>query len=370
MRYQLRYVRLNRSFLDRSGKNTAMGAREGMRGSPLAYAGGLWASDLVEISADARCLDGQGRWIVVLPYAGEPRFLRFARWNPNPPQDAIGAFRGPAPTDWVSSCSADDYVAAVERVRRAIASGEVYQVNVCRLLTAALPAMDQADVAGLAALLAQGNPAPHAAMVRVPQEGLAIASASPELFLRREGDVLTTGPIKGTAATADGLLDKDRAENVMIVDLMRNDLSRVCQPGTVTVPRLLETQTHPGLVHLVSTVSGHRESACGWPEILQATFPPGSVTGAPKIAAIDLIASVEPAPRDVYCGALGWVDADRGTASLAVAIRTFWQRDRALVFGTGAGITWSSNGQDEWHETELKARRLLATAAGFHGPPS
>ncbi len=150
----------------------------------------------------------------------------------------------------------------------------------------------------------------------------------------------------------------------MIVDLVRNDLSRVSVPGSVVVPSLLEVQEHPGLVHLVSYVEGVRRAGVGWPEILEATFPPGSVTGAPKIAALRLIDSVETAPREIYCGAFGWVDADTGEAELAVAIRTFWIDGAQVRFGTGAGITWGSDPRAEWRETELKAARLTRVAAG------
>ena len=175
--------------------------------------------------------------------------------------------------------------------------------------------------------------------------------------------MIETGPIKGTGRTADDLLPKDRAENVMIVDLMRNDLSRVCRTGSVTVPALLAEEEHPGLVHLVSRVRGRLEPGATWTRILEATFPPGSVTGAPKVSAMDCIAEVERAAREVYCGAVGWVDADARTASLGVAIRTFWVRDGHVRFGTGAGITWSSDPLGEWRETELKADRLISIAA-------
>lgn len=150
----------------------------------------------------------------------------------------------------------------------------------------------------------------------------------------------------------------------MIVDLVRNDLSRVSVAGSVTVPELLQVQEHPGLVHLVSYVQGRLVPGAGWPELLEATFPPGSVTGAPKLAALDIIDRLEPASRDLYCGAFGWVDADTGEAELAVAIRTFWLRDGQLRFGTGAGITWGSDAAAEWRETELKAARLTRLAAG------
>jgi len=149
----------------------------------------------------------------------------------------------------------------------------------------------------------------------------------------------------------------------MIVDLVRNDLGRVCEWGSVRVPALLSTEAHPGLVHLVSTVEGVLRPGCGWAEAIDATFPPGSVTGAPKLAALGHIARLEPVSRGVYCGAVGWVDADREVGDLNVAIRTFWVEDGLLCFGTGGGVTWDSTPEGEWAETELKARRLVAIAS-------
>lgn len=326
---------------------------------PVAHLGGLIARNLVEVSADPRVLDRGGRWAVAVPYDGIPVFARFADWQPGPPEAVAGAWRGP--TAWATSLDRDGYMAAVERIRSRIAAGEVYQANVCRVLRAELPDPGRADVGGLHALLCQGNPAPYAAMIRIPGV-IEVASASPELFLARTGDVLETGPIKGTGRTSSDLLPKDRAENVMIVDLMRNDLSRVCRTGSVTVPALLAEEAHPGLVHLVSRVRGRLEPDARWTDVLEATFPPGSVTGAPKVAAMACIDEVEAAPREVYCGAVGWVDADDATARLGVAIRTFWVRDGEVRFGTGAGITWSSDPEGEWRETELKAERLIALA--------
>jgi para-aminobenzoate synthetase component 1 len=148
----------------------------------------------------------------------------------------------------------------------------------------------------------------------------------------------------------------------MIVDLVRNDLGRVCTWGTVRVPHLLEVEEHPGLVHLVSTVEGRLRPGLGWADAIGATFPPGSVTGAPKIAALDHIATLEPIERGVYCGAIGWVDADRQAGDLNVAIRTFWIDEGHLHFGTGGGITFDSDPTGEWDETELKARLLLSIA--------
>ena len=268
--------------------------------------------------------------------------------------------------------SRGQYVAAVDSVRQRIAAGDVYQANVCRVLDAALPDRDAHDVAGLAALLSHGNPAPYSGFVRLParahsalpEAGVHIATASPELFLRRDGEVLESGPIKGTGRTEADLTSKDSAENVMIVDLVRNDLGAVCRTGSVSVPSLLAVEHHPGLVHLVSTVRGRLRDDVGWRQILDATFPPGSVTGAPKSSALRIIDEVELASRGPYCGAVGWVDADLRAAELAVAIRTFWVADGRVRFGTGAGITWGSDPQREWDETELKAEKLLAVAAG------
>ncbi|MFM2437478.1 MAG: hypothetical protein RLZ55_287, partial [Actinomycetota bacterium] len=180
-------------------------------------------------------------------------------------------------------------------------------------------------------------------------------------------------PIKGTAERAGGFLDKDIAENVMIVDLVRNDLSRVARTGSVRVPEFLAEEAHPGLAHLVSGVECDLRDAAGWAEIFAATFPPGSVTGAPKTSALHIIDELEPTARGPYCGAFGWVDADRRRAELAVAIRTFWIEDEdehddvsagAVVrFGTGAGITWGSDPMAEWRETELKAATLVRLAS-------
>jgi para-aminobenzoate synthetase component I len=283
-----------------------------------------------------------------------------------------GRWPGPRPGQWRSSLDRAAYLAGVRRIREHIAAGEVYQANLCRVLSAPL-APQATDIDALTAELAHGNPAPYAGTIRLPVHGVEIATASPELFLRRRADVVESGPIKGTGRTEQDLLDKDYAENVMIVDLVRNDLGRVCEPGTVTVPELCVTEKHPGLVHLVSSVRGRLAPGAGWPELLANTFPPGSVTGAPKASALRVIDALETAPRGPYCGGIGWVDADRRTGELAVGIRTFWadRTDPArplLRFGTGAGITWGSDPEQEWRETELKASRLLTVASGTGGP--
>ncbi len=338
----------------------------------MARFGGLLATDLRDVTTDPAALDSSGWWAVIADFEGGLRCARFADVRPAPAPVA-DRWRGPAPEDWTSSLDRAAYVAGVRRIREHIAAGEVYQANLCRVLSAPLPDPDRADVDALTALLAHGNPAPYAGTVRLPAHGLEVATASPELYLRRTGRTVESGPIKGTGRTAADLQEKDHAENVMIVDLVRNDLGRVCATGSVTVPELCVTEPHPGLVHLVSTVRGELRDDAGWAELLADTFPPGSVTGAPKASALGIIEALETAPRGPYCGGVGWVDADRGTGELAVGIRTFWI-DRAapggpvLRFGTGAGITWGSDPEREWAETELKAARLLAIASGTHQP--
>ncbi|MFF8832961.1 chorismate-binding protein [Streptomyces sp. NPDC015131] len=338
--------------------------------APLARFGGLLATDLRDVTSDPEALDSTGFWAVCADFEGGLTCARFGDVRPSPvPAPVPGAWRGPAAGDWTSSLDREAYTAGVRRIREHIAAGEVYQANLCRVLSAPLPD-PAADVDALTALLARGNPAPFAGTIRLPAHGVEIATASPELYLRRDGSTVESGPIKGTGRTAQDLLEKDRAENVMIVDLVRNDLGRVCATGSVTVPELCAVEPHPGLVHLVSTVRGELAGGAGWAGLLAATFPPGSVTGAPKSSALRIIDALETAPRGPYCGGVGWVDADRRTAALAVGIRTFWI-DRAegggvLRFGTGAGITWGSDPEREWAETELKASRLLAVASGAY----
>jgi para-aminobenzoate synthetase component I len=332
----------------------------------LAVVGDRLLTGLRDVTDDLAALDSTGFWAVVLPYAGTPVCARFATVRPARPWPGP-PWQGPAADAWSTSLDRAAFEAGVCRIREAIAAGDVYQVNLTRRLSAPLPRARpdrSTDVAALGAALARGNPGRFSAVVRLPHLGLHVASASPERFLSRRNRRVWSSPIKGTAAVAEALLPKDRAENVMIVDLVRNDLGRVCDVGSVHVPGLLEVEPYPGLVHLVSTVEGRLRPGCGWPELVAATFPPGSVTGAPKLAALAQIAELEPADRGVYCGAVGWVDAERHAGDLNVAIRTFWIEDGHLHLGTGGGITWDSSPAGEWAETELKARRLLQVAEG------
>lgn len=278
---------------------------------------------------------------------------------------------------WSSSLDQEAYENGVRAIRSRIAAGDVYQANLCRVLHRPTRAEDDLD--RLFSDVLAHNPAPYACRIDVPQASLDIVSASPELFLERDGATLRSSPIKGTATSAETMLAKDTVENIMITDLVRNDLQRVCEPGSVVVESLLAPQEHPGLVHLVSTVAGRLRPFSTWPDILAATSPPGSVSGAPKSSALAVIAACEAVPRGPYCGAIGWIDTRDETAELSVGIRTFWRDESAtqggekahggiasgrLMFGTGAGITWGSDPLAEWRETELKARRLLAIADG------
>jgi para-aminobenzoate synthetase component 1 len=343
-----------------------------MTHTATACTGGLWASGLIDVTSDLGVLDTSGRWAIVIPYSGTPTCARFEHWTTEPWVARAGPWHGPTADAWSTSLDESAYVAAVESTRAAIADGSVYQANICRIMSARLPEAGSCDVSGLHELLTSGNPAPYSGFLRLPEHGVHVVSASPELFLSIAGGdsrrVATSGPIKGTGATAADLSDKDVAENIMIVDLVRNDLSRISVPGTVKVPELLQLQQHPGLVHLVSYVTGELVSEVSWDAIVSAMFPPGSVTGAPKTSALRIIEELETEQRSYYCGAFGWVDADTGEAELAVAIRTFWLDGQELKFGTGAGITWGSEAHAEWRETELKAARLIGLAGGSWPP--
>ncbi len=327
--------------------------------------GGLLATQPVEVRHDLGSLDA-GFWAVIVEFEGAVTAVRFAtvdRYAGPPPATSWSPLGG----EWHSSLGHAAYLSGVAQIRERIAAGTVYQVNLCRVLSHELP--QDADLDGLARLLERGNPAPHAGRITVPSAGLDVVCASPEAFLLRDGDRVESRPIKGTATTMATMLPKDYAENVMIVDLVRNDLSHVCREGTVRVDRLCRPEEHPGMVHLVSAVSGELRPGVGWPEVMAATFPPGSVSGAPKHTALRAISDLETVARGPYCGGIGWIDADRGTAELAVGIRSFWAaRDadgrRWLRFGTGAGITWGSDPDGEWEETRVKAARLIGLASG------
>jgi para-aminobenzoate synthetase component I len=251
---------------------------------------------------------------------------------------------------WERTWAESDYAEAVKAVREAIRRGDVYQVNLVQHLSADIAS----EPAGLAARLSSFRP-------RVlTGRGWAIVSASPELFLSRRGSTVRTEPIKGTRPLGEHVEGvKDAAEHVMIVDLERNDLSRVCVPGSVRWPELMAERELAGVTHLVSTVEGTLREGVGLAELLAATFPGGSVTGAPKLAALDVIAELEPVGRGASMGALGTVRGN-GDVDLALTIRTFAIADERLHLWVGGGVVWDSEPDAEIAESWTKAEPLFA----------
>jgi len=280
------------------------------------------------------------------------------------PEDQLTrGHRGFSIGEWERSWDSAEYRDAIEDVRQAIARGDVYQVNVVQHLGAPF----EGDPHALAERLASLRPLHPAPFVT---EDWAVVSASPELFLARRGDRVWTTPIKGTrprGASAElRASEKDAAEHVMIVDLERNDLSRVCEPGTVRWPELMVTRELAGVEHMVSAVEGTLRDGVGLAEILRATFPGGSVTGAPKIAAVDLIAELEAIGRGASMGAIGRIHGN-GDFDLALTIRTFAIADGTIHLWVGGGIVWDSDPATEVEESWVKARPLL-TAIGSRLP--
>jgi len=264
-----------------------------------------------------------------------------------------------------SSFTHEAFLKTVDRVREYIVAGDLFQVNLSQRFEASLdePAWD------FYRRLRTRNAAPFAAYLDFPEA--TVLSASPERFLRvdAEGHV-ETRPIKGTRPrglnpehdAALGLAlcksDKDRAENLMIVDLMRNDLSRVCAPGTVRVPELFALEHYATVQHLVSTVVGDLSPDHNALDLLRAAFPGGSITGAPKVRAMEIIAELEPSARGVYCGAIGYWSVT-GSLDTSIAIRTALARDNRVYFSAGGGIVADSDPEQEYRETLDKARGLI-----------
>jgi para-aminobenzoate synthetase component 1 len=260
------------------------------------------------------------------------------------------------------------YLDAVRRVREYIVAGDIFQANLsqrfqCELSTPPFRLYEQ---------LRRCNPAPFSAYLDFGE--LQVLSASPERFLRldSESHLVETRPIKGTRPRGLGPMhdaalgralaesEKDRAENVMIVDLLRNDLSRVCRPGTVRVPELFALEHHPTVHHLVSTVIGELESTSDAIDLLRATFPGGSITGAPKVRAMEIIAELEPTRRGVYCGSIGYISAS-GAMDTSIVIRTYLLLGGQVYFQAGGGIVADSDPELEYRETLDKARGLIET---------
>jgi para-aminobenzoate synthetase/4-amino-4-deoxychorismate lyase len=305
---------------------------------------------------EALCTDGE---------AMEQRFedlsRRAAEPSPDPGDFQCGDFRlVPSPAE---------HRAAVRRTVEYIGQGDIFQANICLRAEAGFRGDPLDAFCQAAAALAP----PYAAFLTVP--GGAVASLSPELFLRRAGSCVESKPIKGTARRDQADRDqaeaqraalersaKNRAENVMIVDLVRNDLSRVCVAGSVTVPSLLGAEPHPGVWHLVSTVRGTLRSGATDGDLIRAAFPPGSVTGAPKVRALEVVDELEATPREVYTGAIGYRSPVAGL-ELNVAIRTFEFAAGRVWLGAGGGIVADSDDAAEYAECLTKAIPLL-TALG------
>jgi para-aminobenzoate synthetase component 1 len=281
------------------------------------------------------------------------------------------------PLRFRSSLTRVEYETRVERVRQHIARGDIYQANLARRLETVY----DGDPWDRYRRLRTGDPSLFSAFLDLgasPETGRprALLSASPEPFLSLDADgVVATDPIKGTRprgrdraedrAFARELLAsaKDRAENVMIVDVLRNDLGRVCVPGTVRVPRLCRLERTAAVQHLVSTVTGRLEPGQDAFDLLAASFPGGSITGAPKIRAMEILEGLEPVRRGPYTGSLGWIGPD-GAMQMSILIRTFVADGRRLTLHVGGGITWGSDPAAEWDETVAKARGPLGAIGG------
>ena len=319
---------------------------------PLFWMGTHLASELVETSNDLNSLRKPGFWVVLGNFEGNWRLARFAKVEQRNLPKAKSSWNAISDDSWQSTLDKGAYCAYVERIREKIAAGEIYQVNACRVLSA--DNKSNPSLLPLTEKILKENPAEFAAYLNLGD--IQVASASPERFISLKDGVAISSPIKGTSATEE-FLEKDKAENLMIVDLIRNDLSKVAKTGSVTTPRLLATEAHPGLFHLVSDVRAELSQGKDLVDLLLAMSPPGSVSGAPKSSALKVIEENE-SSRGPYCGVIGFSDGAR--AELAVGIRIFWQgEDQVLRFGTGAGITWGSESELEWEETELKARKLI-----------
>jgi para-aminobenzoate synthetase/4-amino-4-deoxychorismate lyase len=328
------------------------------------------------------------RWVVgMIAYDAGPALdgaVR-ARRHPAVPLACFGVFDEARPVDgpagdryalgpWSTSWSAAEHARAVARVRAHLADGDAYQVN----LTFRLRAELAGDPAGLFAALVAAQPTDHGCYLDLGDA--AVCCASPERFLRRSGDRVESRPMKGTRPRGDDpgadervVADlvasaKDRAENLMIVDMVRNDLGRVADTGSVVVPELFVVEGHPTVHQLVSSVTARTSAPLA--ALVAATFPAASITGAPKVAATGIIADLEPDARGAYTGAVGVIHPG-GDLDWAVAIRTAWVDAAAgtVEYGVGGGIVWDSTPEAEWGEALQKGRLVLDLSSAPAGAP-
>lgn len=323
----------------------AGGAGPAVAGAALLLGGAALPADLASVPAGAPspCPAVPDAAVVVFAPGPAP--------SPSPGPAVVG--------EWIPSWSAAEHAAAAEEVRQAIARGDLYQANVVGHRSAPVAGDPGAVAATVAARLATVPGTPYAGTLT--GDGWSVHSASPESFLEIRGDVAVVRPIKGTAADPETLRHsaKDRAEHVMIVDLERNDLGRVAVPGTVSVPDLYEVLPRAGVWHAESTVRATLRPGTSLADVLAATFPGGSVTGAPKRAALALLHELEPVGRGPSMGAFGWVTPD-GTVDLGLTIRTCAVAAGRIHLWAGGGVTWGSDPAAEVAEADAKAAPLLA----------
>lgn len=287
-------------------------------------------------------------------------------WHPERYTDDLGSFAEPSdsvtPEGW--NFTREQYQAAVQRVVQYIKAGDVFQVNLSQRYSVRV----EDSPLEIYRRLQKEFPAKYGALLDYGD--VALVSNSPELFLKvtKEADgvrKVVTRPIKGTRRRADGAEEelrksvKDQAELNMIVDVERNDLGRICEIGSVKVTEPRAIETHPTVVHGVATIEGVLREDVGFVDLLRATFPTGSVTGAPKIRAMEIIDELEPTRRGAYCGAIGYLDSD-GTMEFSVAIRTMTIKDGVAYVPVGGGIVADSDPESEYQETLIKARAMLA----------
>ncbi|MGR3617047.1 MAG: aminodeoxychorismate synthase component I [Paracoccaceae bacterium] len=339
------------------------------------------ADDPSQVPAALKSLDAArngGKWLAgyasyELGYVLEPRISHRLPQNRRLPLLCFGVFDGPCElalqpgpaTIHGLSPRWDEalYTKAYDQVHDLIGAGDIYQANLTFLIDATVSGTSQALYAALCEIQTVGHG------VLIEQDDLPdLLSRSPELFFRTDAQGgIETRPMKGTQPrSADAAQDaqrklflcedeKNRAENLMIVDLLRNDISRVAMPGSVHVPELFHVETYATVHQMVSRVAAQLRPTAGLAEIFQALYPCGSITGAPKIRAMEILSDLEPSPREIYCGTIGWAAPD-GWSNFNVAIRTLMVEDEQAVLNVGGGVVWDSTAPSEYEEALWKAR--------------
>lgn len=331
--------------------------------------------DLPRAFAEIEAAQTDGKWLAgwmsyELGHALEKRFEA-----PDSPLLQLGVFDAPSnepPIEWLYTRSSPalnfepewteaEYLSRFNRVQDYLRSGDCYQVN----LTFPMTTKSEACATQIYAAFRRRQPGRYGAIVSLGDT--EIVSFSPELFFERKGQHIRMRPMKGTRPRSnDPIADaallaemqaepKSRAENLMIVDLLRNDLSRLCNPGSVDVPELFALETYPTLHQMTSQVTGQLRDDVKWRDVFKSLFPCGSVTGAPKIRAMEIIKELEAGPRGAYCGSVGYI-APSGDASFSVAIRTVQMEKGKLRYDVGSGVVLDSDGPDEYRECLLKSR--------------